>query len=140
MPQYYTGSDGRGTVDDISGRLREGCPSYFKESDYKFFLAVERLERAALTSDAEEKENVAREAFSLLSKVPGSADLRTVCKRFEELRLVFHSSRCLLTWLVVFCDRCLMNLCYFVVVIFVLKLLFLVAVNPFYQEYSKYDF
>ncbi|XP_010501467.1 PREDICTED: nuclear pore complex protein NUP155-like [Camelina sativa] len=84
--EYYTGSDGRGTVDDISGRLREGCPSYFKESDYKFFLAVERLERAALTSDTEEKENVAREAFSFLSKIPGSADLRTVCKRFEELR------------------------------------------------------
>ncbi|KAF3493600.1 hypothetical protein DY000_02057659 [Brassica cretica] len=84
--EYYTGLDGRGTVDDISGRLREGCPSYFKESDYKFFLAVERLERAALASDAEEKQNVAREAFSFLSKVPGSADLRTVCKRFEELR------------------------------------------------------
>ncbi|CAN7098474.1 unnamed protein product [Brassica rapa subsp. narinosa] len=84
--EYYTGSDGRGTVDDISGRLREGCPSYFKESDYKFFLAVERLERAALAVDAEEKESVAREAFSFLSKVPGSADLRTVCKRFEELR------------------------------------------------------
>ncbi|XP_010462709.1 PREDICTED: nuclear pore complex protein NUP155 [Camelina sativa] len=84
--EYYTGSDGRGTVDDISGRLREGCPSYFKESDYKFFLAVERLERAAVTSDSEEKENVAREAFSFLSKIPGSADLRTVCKRFEELR------------------------------------------------------
>lgn len=93
LPQYYTGSDGRGTVDDISGRLREGCPSYFKESDYKFFLAVERLERAALTSDAEEKESVAREAFSFLSKVPGSADLRAVCKRFEELRLVFHSNK-----------------------------------------------
>jgi nuclear pore complex protein Nup155 len=86
VPQYYTGSDGRGTVDDISPRLREGCPSYFKESDYKFYLAVERLERAALTSDAEEKENVAREAFSFLSKVPGSADLQTVCKRFEDLR------------------------------------------------------
>ncbi|KAG2297947.1 hypothetical protein Bca52824_034419 [Brassica carinata] len=84
--EYYTGLDGRGTVDDISGRLREGCPSYFKESDYKFFLAVERLERAALALDAEEKENVAREAFRFLSKVPGSADLRTVCKRFEELR------------------------------------------------------
>ncbi|CAN8293422.1 unnamed protein product [Cochlearia groenlandica] len=84
--EYYTGTDGRGTVDDISGRLREGCPSYFKESDYKFFLAVERLERAASTSDVEEKENVAKEAFSFLSKVPGSADLRTVCKRFEDLR------------------------------------------------------
>lgn len=128
MPQYYTGSDGRGTVDDISGRLREGCPSYFKESDYKFFLAVERLERAALTSDAEEKENVAREAFSFLSKVPGSADLRTVCKRFEDLRLVFHLSRCLHTWVVV-CDRWSINHLVLFLVIFVFKLLFLVAVK-----------
>ncbi|EEF36426.1 protein with unknown function [Ricinus communis] len=86
LMEYYTGPDGRGTVDDISGRLREGCPSYFKESDYKFFLAVECLERAAITPDTVEKENLAREAFSSLSKVPESADLRTVCKRFEDLR------------------------------------------------------
>ncbi|XP_024950842.1 nuclear pore complex protein NUP155 isoform X2 [Citrus sinensis] len=86
LMEYYTDPDGRGTVDDISGRLREGCPSYFKESDYKFFLAVECLERAAVTSDSEEKENLAREAFNFLSKVPESADLRTVCRRFEDLR------------------------------------------------------
>ncbi|WCJ33618.1 Nuclear pore complex protein NUP155 [Euphorbia peplus] len=86
LMEYYTGPDGRGTVDDISGRLREGCPSYFKETDYKFFLAVECLERAAVTSDPMEKENLAREAFNSLSKVPESADLRTVCKRFEDLR------------------------------------------------------
>lgn len=86
LMEYYTGPDGRGTVDDISGRLREGCPSYFKESDYKFYLAVECLERAAVTSDTEERENLAREAFNFLSNVPESADLRTVCKRFEDLR------------------------------------------------------
>ncbi|CAL0312408.1 unnamed protein product [Lupinus luteus] len=86
LMEYYTGPDGRGTVDDISRRLREGCPSYYKESDYKFFLAVEALERAAVTIDAEEKENLAREAFISLSKVPESTDLRTVCKRFEDLR------------------------------------------------------
>ena len=73
-------------MDDISGKLREGCPSYFKESDYKFFLAVECLERAAVTPDPNVKENLAREAFNFLSKVPESADLRTVCKRFEDLR------------------------------------------------------
>lgn len=88
--QYYTGPDGRGTVDDISSRLRDGCPSYYKESDYKFYLAVERLERAAASSAKEERENLAREAFNYLSKVPESADLRTVCKRFEDLR--FDSS------------------------------------------------
>lgn len=92
MLQYYTGPDGRGTVDDISAKLREGCPSYYKEPDYKFFLAVECLERAAITPDAEEKENLAREAFNYLSKVPESADLRTVCKRFEDLRSVDYSS------------------------------------------------
>ncbi|KAL3512613.1 hypothetical protein ACH5RR_025330 [Cinchona calisaya] len=86
LMEYYTGPDGRGTVDDISGRLRDGCPSYYKESDYKFFLAVECLERAAATFDAEERENLAREAFNYLSRVPESADLRTVCKRFEDLR------------------------------------------------------
>lgn len=44
-----------------------------------------------MTLDVEEKENLAREAFNLLSKVPESADLRTVCKRFEDLRFVFLS-------------------------------------------------
>lgn len=85
LMEYYTGPDGRGTVDDISAKLREGCPSYYKEPDYKFFLAVECLERAAVTPDPKERENLANEAFNYLSKVPESADLRTVCKRFEDL-------------------------------------------------------
>ncbi|KAH6773918.1 nucleoporin 155 [Perilla frutescens var. frutescens] len=86
LMEYYTGPDGRGTVDDISSRLRDGCPSYYKESDYKFYVAVEYLERAAATSDTEERETLAREAFNNLSKIPESADLPTVCKRFEDLR------------------------------------------------------
>ncbi|CAL5323124.1 unnamed protein product [Camellia sinensis] len=86
LMEYYTGPVGRGTVDDISGRLRDGCPSYFKESDYKFCLAVECLERAAVISNTEERENLTREAFNYLSKVPESADLRAVCKCFADLR------------------------------------------------------
>lgn len=86
LMEYYTGPDGRGTVDDISGRLREGCPSFYKESDYKFYLAVECLERAAAASNNDERETLARDAFSKLSGVPESADLQTVCKRFEDLR------------------------------------------------------
>lgn len=86
LMEYYTGRDGRGSVDEISGKLRDGCPSYFKESDYKFYLAVECLERAAVSSDAIERESLAREAFNFLSQVPESADLRTICKRFEDLR------------------------------------------------------
>lgn len=86
LMEYYTGPDGRGTVDDISNRLRDGCPSYYKESDYKFYVAVEYLERAAATSNISERENLAKEAFNNLSKIPESADLQTVCKRFEDLR------------------------------------------------------
>ncbi|CAI9097007.1 OLC1v1033289C1 [Oldenlandia corymbosa var. corymbosa] len=86
LMEYYTGPDGRGTVDDISARLRDGCPSYYRESDYKFFLAVECLERAAATLYSEEKESLAREALNYLTRIPESADLQTVCKRFEDLR------------------------------------------------------
>ncbi|KAF5777212.1 hypothetical protein HanXRQr2_Chr12g0533011 [Helianthus annuus] len=86
LMEYYTGPDGRGTVDDISGRLREGCRSFYKESDYKFYLAVECLERAAAATNNDERETLAREAFSKLTGVPESADLQAVCKRFEDLR------------------------------------------------------
>ncbi|RWV92458.1 hypothetical protein GW17_00045171 [Ensete ventricosum] len=83
---YYIGPDGKGTVDEISEKLREGCPSYYNESDYKYFLAVECLEKASVTVNAHEREILARDAFNLLTKVPESADLSTICKRFEDLR------------------------------------------------------
>ncbi|GAB2296935.1 hypothetical protein Dimus_031037 [Dionaea muscipula] len=86
LMEYYTGPDSSGTVNDLSARLREGCPSFYKESDHKFYLAVEYLDRAALSSDPEEKDGLAREAFNFLSRVPESADLHAVCKRFEDLR------------------------------------------------------
>ena len=52
---------------------------------------MECLERSAVTPDLAEKENLAREAFNFLSKVPESADLQTVCKRFEDLRSVVRA-------------------------------------------------
>ena len=48
---------------------------YYKGTDHKLYLAVEFLERAVVTSDIEEKENLAREAFNLLNKVPEPVDL-----------------------------------------------------------------
>ncbi|KAK1262980.1 hypothetical protein QJS04_geneDACA012013 [Acorus gramineus] len=86
LMEFYIGLDGRGTVDDISLKLREGCPSYFNDSDYKYFLAVECLERAASSVDLEAKENLARDAFNILAKIPNTADLSAICKRFEDLR------------------------------------------------------
>ncbi|XP_064992328.1 nuclear pore complex protein NUP155-like isoform X1 [Musa acuminata AAA Group] len=86
LVEYYIGPDGKGTVDEISEKLREGCPSYYNESDYKYFLAVECLEKASVTVNAHEREILSRDAFNLLTKVPESADLSTICKRFEDLR------------------------------------------------------
>lgn len=84
--QYYVAPDGRGTVDDVSRKLRDGCPSYYNESDYQFYQAVESLERAAGSSDAEERDRLAKEALDLLSRVPETADLLSVCQRFEDIR------------------------------------------------------
>ena len=86
--QYYICPEGRGTVEDISTKLREGCPSYFNESDYKYYLAVECLERASMINNPEERDILAKDAFNLLTKIPDSADLSAICKRFENLRLV----------------------------------------------------
>ena len=72
---YYTGPNDKVTVDDISARLREGWLGYYKGTDHKLYLAVEFLERAVVTSDTEEKENLARGAFNLLNKVPEPVDL-----------------------------------------------------------------
>ena len=73
--EYYTGPNDKVTVDDISARLREGRLGYYKGTDHKLYLAVEFLERATVTSDTEEKENLARGAFNLLNKVPEPVDL-----------------------------------------------------------------
>ncbi|XP_010932548.2 nuclear pore complex protein NUP155 isoform X1 [Elaeis guineensis] len=86
LMEYYIGPDSRGTVDEISMKLQDGCPSYYNESDYKYFLAIDYLERAAATTNSEERENLARDAFGLLCKIPQYVDLNTVCKRFEDLR------------------------------------------------------
>ena len=72
---YYIGPNDKVTVDDISARLREGWLGYYKGTDHKLYLAVEFLEKAAVTSNTEEKENLAREAFDLSNKVPEPADL-----------------------------------------------------------------
>lgn len=86
LMEYYIGPDGRGTVDDISLKLRDGCPSFYQETDYTFYQAVECLERARESVDSEQRERLAREALGLLGRVPESADLLSVCQRFEEIR------------------------------------------------------
>ena len=86
-------------MDDVSRKLRDGCPSYYNESDYQFYQAVESLERAAATSDAEERERLAKEALELLSRVPETADLLSVCQRFEDIRWASSQSAVFFQWM-----------------------------------------
>ncbi|KAI5054884.1 hypothetical protein GOP47_0030029 [Adiantum capillus-veneris] len=86
LMEYYMGLNGQGSVDDISMKLREGCPSFYQETDYTFYQAVECLKKAREDTDPEQRERLAREALALLGKVPESADLLSVCQRFEEIR------------------------------------------------------
>ncbi|XP_024539269.1 nuclear pore complex protein NUP155-like [Selaginella moellendorffii] len=86
LMEYYVSPEGKGTVDDISTKLRDGCPSYYNEADDKFYQAVQCLEKAANARDVEVREHLAREALDLLARVPETANLLSVCPRFEEIR------------------------------------------------------
>ncbi|KAH7293720.1 hypothetical protein KP509_28G038900 [Ceratopteris richardii] len=86
LMEYYIGLNGQGSVDDISMKLRDGCPSFYQETDYTFYQAVEFLKKARETADVDQRERLAREALTLLGKVPESADLLSICQRFEEIR------------------------------------------------------
>ncbi|KAJ3674127.1 hypothetical protein LUZ60_006119 [Juncus effusus] len=86
LMEYYVGPERTGSLDDISAKLREGCPSYFNESDLDFFLAVEHLEKAKSANRPEEKHKAAKDAFSFVKKVPDSVHLGNLCKRFEAVR------------------------------------------------------
>lgn len=89
--QYYIASNGKGIVDDVNKKLREGCPSYYNESDYHFYSAIEALKRAASTSNVEERDGLAKDALDLLSRVPETANLLSVCQHFEDIQ---YSSLC----------------------------------------------
>lgn len=78
-------------MDDVNKKLREGCPSYYNESDYHFYSAIEALKRAASTSNVEERDGLAKDALDLLSRVPETANLLSVCQHFEDIQ---YSSLC----------------------------------------------
>eukprot|EP00850_Spirogloea_muscicola_P013590 SM000093S24401 [mRNA] locus=s93:175800:183708:+ [translate_table: standard] len=86
LMQYYVG-EGEG-LEEMIEQLREGCPSYFNDADRTFFRATELLQRAstAAAADPAEARQLAGQALRLLESVPESADLLSLCPRFEDLR------------------------------------------------------
>ncbi|KAJ4820016.1 Nuclear pore complex protein Nup155 [Rhynchospora pubera] len=86
LMEYYVGPERSSSLDDISTKLREGCPSYFNQAEHNFFMAVDKLERASLTNRPDERQKLAKDAFEVVKIIPDSVDLASLCKRFENLR------------------------------------------------------
>lgn len=63
-------------------------------------MAVDKLERASLTNQPDERQKLAKDAFEVVKIIPDSVDLASLCKRFENLR--YHSSQPS-SWKNIFC-------------------------------------
>ena len=73
-------------TEDLSARLAQSCPSYFKEDDKIFYEASSRLQRAEAATAATEKDHLARQALKLMLKVgrPSTHQAASLC--FASLR------------------------------------------------------
>ena len=58
-----------GVTEDLSARLAQSCPAYFKEDDKIFYDASGLLQRAEAASAAAEKDHLTRAALKLMLKV-----------------------------------------------------------------------
>ena len=58
-----------GVTEDLSARLAQSCPAYFKEDDKIFYEASGLLQRAEAASAAAEKDHLFRTALKLMLKV-----------------------------------------------------------------------
>ena len=56
-------------TEDLSARLAQSCPSYFKEDDKIFYEASSLLQRAEAATAAAEKDHLTRQALKLMMKV-----------------------------------------------------------------------
>ena len=73
-------------MDGLASTLRSACPSFFSSADQTFFAAVQCLDaaaEAASAGDAAARTRLSEQAMQLLAQVPESADLLSVCQRFE---------------------------------------------------------
>lgn len=77
-----------GLAEDLAAALQHGCPSYFQESDRVYYNASGLLRRAGSAPAAADRDSLARDAVSLLARVPLSCDLGQIIPQLALLRAI----------------------------------------------------
>jgi len=72
---------------DLASAL-QGCPSYFKETDRRYYDACSLLRKAEGALSVADREAITREAVTLLLKVPLACDLGQVIPQLAMLRAI----------------------------------------------------
>ena len=75
-----------GLAEDLATALQRGCPSYFRESDRVYYNASGLLRRAEGAPAAADRDAFAKDAVSLLSRVPLACDLAQIIPQLALLR------------------------------------------------------
>ena len=75
-------------MEEMSAALREGCPSFFSETDFIFYGGVRRLEKAkeaGAKGRVADRDRMGQEALATLSRVPEARELLGTIRDFEEI-------------------------------------------------------
>ncbi|XP_023215500.1 nuclear pore complex protein Nup155-like [Centruroides sculpturatus] len=75
--------DDNATTDAISNRLREVCPSIYRNEDALFSKAHEKLLSAKTIQNNQERENILKESLQLCKQISSQLNLRAVCVLFQ---------------------------------------------------------
>lgn len=62
-------NSGGGRTEDLASILQTGCPCFFKEEDKLYYSATGLLQRAEVAVGAADRDDLARQAVTLMSKV-----------------------------------------------------------------------
>jgi nuclear pore complex protein Nup155 len=75
-----------GLAEDLAAALQQGCPSYFREADRVYYNASGLLRRAENAVAAADRDAFAKDAVSLLARVPLACDLAQIVPQLALLR------------------------------------------------------
>ncbi|KAG1694110.1 Nuclear pore complex protein Nup155 [Nymphon striatum] len=77
--------DDNATTDAISVRLREVCPSIYRNEDVDWSKALEKIISAKKVSNVHEKEVLLQESLQLCKKITPQLNLRMVAEQFQSV-------------------------------------------------------
>lgn len=74
------------SVDSISAKLRDICPSLYRSEDAAISKANEIVKKAKLQQNAETKDELIAQALNIAKNVLPNINLKFICQQFTELR------------------------------------------------------